>query len=164
MSRIKLLLPIIILLASCTKEVPETERKLAKSVDESQIRALIENFVNTYNSGDINSASRLFDENYQEITSDSLDIIGADAVRNELENFHKEYPEGKWSIKIDEIILSDGYANVICSGSFYMPDPVEKKMNPVHSERNIRILRKDKATGWKFYRYLSLPTFTFDEK
>jgi ketosteroid isomerase-like protein len=154
---------IFILITNCTKEVPEAERKLSKSVDEARVRNVIEKFVASYNSGDVRAASEQYDENFQEITSDSLDVVGIESVRTELIGYQRQYPDGKWQIKIDEVIISDGYAFAICSSSFLMPDPVEKRMNPIHSERSIRILRRDRNGSWKIFRYLALPTYSYDE-
>ena len=45
-----------------------------------------------------------------------------------------------------------------------MPDVIEKNLNPIYSEKGIRILKKQKDGSWKIYRYVSTPIFTYDQK
>ncbi len=157
-------IPIILLLffTACTKEVPESERKISKAVDEEAIRKLINHFYTAYNTGDIETAITLIDENYKGIVPDSEDVNGIENLTNELYQFKNEYPEGKWEFNIEELLIENNLAYVIMSGSFLMPDPIEKKMSPIYSERSIKILKKEKNEGWKIFRSLSFPTFTYN--
>ncbi len=159
-----LVLVFLIVISACTKEVPEAEKRPAKTADETAVRQVIENFVAAYNAGDLEAAVSLFDDAYLGILPDSVNIMGKSEVRNDLLQYLKQYPDGKWEMKIEEVNVSDGYAFAICNGSFLMPDPLEGKMNPIYSERSIRILKKDKYEGWKIYRFLGAPTFSYDNK
>ncbi|MEM3373453.1 MAG: nuclear transport factor 2 family protein [Candidatus Anstonellales archaeon] len=153
---------LILFVTACTKEVPESEKRIAKTAEEEAIRKLIDHFYTAYNSGDIETAVTLIDENYKGMAADSDDVIGVEALTNELYQYRKEYPEGKWEIKIEELSVENNLAYVIIYGSFLMPDPIEKKMNPIYSERSIKILKKDKNEGWKIFRSLSIPTLTYN--
>lgn len=156
------MLLLTVILFSCTKEVREDEKKSAKSADETAIREVIENYTTAYNAGDIETATEFFDTNYRAVVADSSDIIGTDDVREDLLQYRRQYPEGKWETKIEEVTIGDGYAYVFCASSFLMPHPIERKLSPIYSERSIRILRKEKNQGWKIFRFLATPTFTYD--
>jgi len=157
-------LTLLILVPSCTKDVPETEEKIAKTTDEDNARMTIQNFVDAYNINDLEKAMSFFDSDYKGVVADSDDLAGVGALRQELVNSQKKFPEGKWELMVDEINLSGEFAYLICSGSFLMPDVIEKKLNPVYSEKSIRILKKQKDGSWKIYRYVSTPIFTYDQK
>jgi ketosteroid isomerase-like protein len=75
----------------------------------------------------------------------------------------KHYPNGKWNIKCEEVNISGEFAYIMTIGSFMVFDPVEKKINPVYSERSIRILKKQKDGAWKIFRYIAVPAFTYDQ-
>ncbi|MEG8990445.1 nuclear transport factor 2 family protein [Ignavibacteria bacterium 4148-Me] len=152
----------ILFVTACTKEVPESEKRIAKTAEEEAIRKLIDHFYTAYNSGDIETAVTLIDENYKGMAADSDDVIGVEALTNELYQYRKEYPEGKWEIRIEELSVQNDLAYAIIYGSFLMPDPIEKRMNPIYSERSIKILKKDKNEGWKIFRSLSIPTLTYN--
>jgi len=154
----------LILIPACTKDVPETEKKIIKTADEENARKTIQSFVDAYNSKDLEKALFSFDLNYKGVVADSDNLAGVDALRNELVNSQKKFPEGIWKITIDEEIISGEFAYFICSGSFLMPDVIEKKLNPIYSEKSIRILKKQKDGSWKIYRYVSTPIFTYDQK
>jgi len=153
---------LILFITACTKEVPESEKKLAKTADEEAIRKLIDHFYTAYNSGDIETAVTLIDENYKGIAADSEEVVGVEALTNELYQYRKEYPEGKWEINIEELTVQNDLAYVIINGSFFVPGPSVEKMNPIYSERSIKILKKDKNEGWKIFRSLSVPTLTYN--
>lgn len=159
-----LILSILIIISACTKEVPENEKKLSKSLEGKYARETVENFINAYNSNDIEKAVSFFENDYKGIVSDSDDVVDIDALRNELLSYREQYPDGKWEIKFDEILISGELAYIFTSGSFLMPDPIEGKMNPIYSERAIRILKKQKNDGWKIFRYLAAPMFSYDQK
>lgn len=164
MRRSFLILSLIIIISGCTKEVPEGEKRLTKSIEETSVRKVIENYVAAYNSNDIEAAILFFDRDYRGIVADSNEIVGLDALKNDLLQYSKQYPDGKWEIKIDELNVFGDFAYALCSGSFLMPDPIEKKMNPIYSERGIRIFKKQKDDGWKIFRYVAAPTFSYDQK
>lgn len=159
-----LLISFLLIITACTKEVPEAEKKLSKSIEEKTVQETIENFIAAYNSDDIEKAASLFETNYIGVVADSDDVIGIEALRADLIHYRKQYPDGIWKITIDEILISGELAYVFTSGSFLMPDPIEKKMNPIYSERAIRILKKQKGDGWKIFRYLATPMFSYDQK
>ena len=154
----------LILIPACTKDVPEAEKKIIKTTDEDNARKTIQDFADAYNSKDLEKALSFFDLNYKGIVADSDDLAGVDALRNELINSQKKYPEGIWEIIIDEENISGEFAYFVCGGSFLMPDVIEKKMSPVYSEKSIRILKKQKDGSWKIYRYVATPIFTYDQK
>ncbi len=153
---------LITLLIGCTKEVPEAEKKLSKTIEEESVRKIINHYYTAFNSGDIETAVTLVDENYKGMAADSDDVIGVEALTNELYQYKNQYPEGKWEIQIEELSVQNDLAYVIIYGSFLMPDPIEKKMSPIYSERSIKILKKDKNEGWKIFRSLSVPTLTYN--
>lgn len=153
---------LIVVLVACTKEVPEAEKKISKTLEEENVRKLINHFYTAYNSGDIETAVSLIDTNYKGIASDSEDVNGIEAMTNELYQYRNEYPDGKWEINIEELFIENDLAYVIINGSFLMPDPIEKKMNPIYSERSIKILKRYKNEGWKIFRSFSIPTFSYN--
>ena len=160
--KIGFLLIMVLSFASCTKEVPERERKASKSTEELNVRKVIDNYFIAYNNGDIETAADLLDANYRGIVSDSIDISGIDAAKEDLLKYSKQYPHGSWETKIEEVTIGDTYSFVLCTSSFLMPNPVEHKPTPFYSERSMRVLRKDKISGWKIFRYLATPTYTYD--
>lgn len=153
-----------LIFSSCTKEVPEADRRQTKSAEEISAQKTIENFFAAYNSNDIETAISNCDVDYKGVVRDSDDLGNVAALKNDLIQYRKQYPEGKWEIKIDELNISGDFAYAVCSGSFMMYDPIEKKMNPIYSERSIRILKKQKNDGWKIYRYIGSPMFSYDSK
>jgi len=158
------ILMFLVLITSCTKDVPETEKKIIKTADEDNARKTIQNFVDAYNVNDLEKAMSFFDYDYKGVVADSDDLAGVAALRQELTNSQKKFPEGKWEIIIDEINISGEFTYLICNSSFLMPDVIEKKLNPIYSEKSIRILKKQKDGSWKIYRYVSTPIFTYDQK
>lgn len=157
-----LLLIISLIAISCTKEVPERERKSKESAEEINIRKTIDNYFSAYNAGDVETAADLLDQGYRGIVSDSVDINGIEEAKDDLLKYVRQYPKGQWDTKIEEITLGDGYAFVLCTSSFTIPGPVDGK-NPIYSERSMRVLKRDKIRGWKIFRYLAAPTFTYDD-
>jgi len=161
----KLLFASLLLITSaCTKEVPETEKKFSKSFEEKSAKETVDNFISAYNSGDIDKALSFIDANYKGFAADSDNIEGLESFRTDLNHYRKQYTEGKWEIKFDEVTVAGEIAYVLTSGSFLMPDPIEKKMSPIYSERALRILKKQKNDGWKIYIYMATPMFSYDEK
>lgn len=163
----KNIIPVIlvfILAISCTKDVPEYERRSAKSLEESAVKEVINQFYFTYNSGDVESAGNLLDENYKAILPDSTEINGIEEAISDLFEYRKQYPDGKWEVTIDEVSFNSELAYVISTSSFVTPNPIENKLSPIYSEKSIRILTKNKNKSWKIFRYLAVPTFTYDNK
>ncbi|MHB8905763.1 MAG: YybH family protein [Melioribacteraceae bacterium] len=164
MWRSLLILSTVVFISACTKQVPEGDKKASRSSEEIAVEQTITNFVEAYNSNDIDKAVTFFESDYKGVVSDSDDVVGLDMLKNDLTQYKKQYPGGKWEIKIDEVNISGELAYVFTSGSFLMPDPIEDKMSPIYSERAIRILRKKKNDGWSIFRYLATPTFSYDNK
>lgn len=163
MRKLFLILIIFTFVYGCTKDVPENEKRISKSIEEEAIRATIKEFVTAYNNNDIEKAVSLFDKNYKGVAIDSDDFSGIEALRSELTLYRKEYPAGNWEISVDEINISGDYAYILSSGSFLMPDIIDKKMNPTYSEKSIRILKKNKDGNWKIFRFVAAPTFSYDK-
>lgn len=153
---------LLILLLSCTKEVPESEKNISKSVEETQVREVVDKFYQAYNSNDIETAISFFDNDYKGIAEDSNDVVGIAMLEDELYNFRKQYPEGEWKIEIEEVSVQNNLGYVITKGSFYVPDPVEGGISPQYSERCIRILKNIKNEGWKIFRAFSVPMYSYD--
>ncbi len=153
---------IALIFSACTKEVKENEKISAKTVEEALIRELIDNYTHAYNTGDIESAIELIDANYRGIVADSSDVLGKEGLHDDLLQYKRQYPDGKWETKIEEVVIGNDYAYVFSSSSFLMPHPIEQNLSPIYSERSVRILKKEKTQGWKIFRYLATPTFTYD--
>lgn len=151
----------LLILISCTKEVPEAEKNISKSVEENQVREVVDKFYSAYNNNDIVTAISFCDSDYKGIATEADDVAGTSMLEDELYNFRKQYPEGKWKIVIEEVSVQNSLAYIITQGSFMVPDPVEGEA-PQYSERCIRILRHVKNEGWKIYRAFSVPMFSYD--
>jgi ketosteroid isomerase-like protein len=149
-------------LASCTKEVPERNKKVIKSSEGVLVASTITGFVDAYNQNDLESAASLLDDNYKGIVADSEETVNAKTTINELKHYRKQYPEGKWEIEIEEVFVSGDYAYTITKASFLVPGPIQGSVNPIFSERSIRILKKQKDDTWKIYRYIAAPTLSHD--
>jgi len=154
----------LLFLFGCTKEIPESEKRILKTNEEEPIRQLVNNFVSSYNNNNIENALSFFDSNYKGVVADSDDFAGMNALREELTRYKKNYPDGKWQIEIDEINISVDYAFLLTCSSFLMPDVIENDMSPAYTERGIRIIKKNKDGNWKFYRYSAMPAFSYDKK
>ncbi len=152
----------LLLLYSCTKEVPEGGKKGAKTSDDVSISKTIEGFFNSYNSNNFDSLAVMFDVDYKGFIPDSDDAVAVLSTINDLKQYRRRYPDGKWEYKIEEINSGGEYAEVLTTASFMMPGPASGKLNPTYSERSIRILKKQKDDGWKIYRYMAIPTFSYD--
>jgi ketosteroid isomerase-like protein len=153
---------LLIILFSCTKEIPESNRKISKSAQENSVRAVVENYFLAFNNQDVESALFFIDPDYRGVVYDSSDIVGADALFADLSKNKNLFDGGKWSNEIEEIIVSGGIAYVRAASSFLKYDPIEKKDNPVYSEKSFRILRKQKDDSWKIFRYIAVNSFTFE--
>lgn len=150
------------LLISCTKEVPESNKKTAKNADDVAITKTIDEFFLCYNSNNIDSLSFYMDEDYKGFIPDSDDAVGALSTMNDLKQYRKRYPDGRWEYKIEEINVGGDIAEVLTTASFMNPGPISGKLNPLYSERSIRILKRHKEDGWKIFRYIAIPTFSYD--
>lgn len=153
---------LLILIFSCTKEIPESSRKISKSTQENSVREVVENYFLAFNNQDIESALFFIDTEYRGVVYDSSDIIGADALFAELSKNKNLFEGGKWSNEIEEIIVSGSIAYVRTTSSFLKFDPIEKKDNPVYTEKSFRILKKQKDDSWKIFRYIAVNSFTYD--
>ncbi len=163
MKRSLSILLLILVMISCTKEVPEGTKKISKSADEVNAAKTVEDFFTAYNSNDVEKAISYCDTDYKEAIPDSDDVVGIDGLRNDLVRYRKQYPDGKWEIKIEEVTASGDFAYVMSKGSFMMPSPIAGNINPNYSERSIRILKRQKEGKWKIFRYIGVPTFSYDD-
>jgi len=154
----------VILLFSCTKEVPENNKKIIRSVDDVSISKTIDGFFSSYNSSNFDSLAFYLDADYKGFIADSDDAVGPQSTINDLKQFRRRYSEGKWEYKIEEINTSGDFAEVLTTASFMMPGPAKGSLNPAYSERSIRILKKQKDDGWKIFRYIAIPTFSYDSE
>jgi ketosteroid isomerase-like protein len=153
---------LLFIVVSCTKEVPESEKNIVKSVNENEIKALINNHASYFNSGDVNSSLIMFSDDYSEYIPDSDAPVDLSVLENNLLNFRSQNPEGKLSITVEDLFISNDLAAAQTFTSYLVPDPIEGKLNPAYSERSIKLLRKDKNTGWKIFRSLSSTAFSYD--
>lgn len=153
---------LLVIIFGCTKEIPESNRKISKSAQENSVREAVENYFLAFGNQDIESALFFIDTDYRGVVYDSSDITGADALFADLSKNKNLFDGGKWSNEIEEIIVSGSIAYVRAKSSFLKYDPIEKKDNPVYSEKSFRILRKQKDESWKIFRYIAVNSFTFD--
>lgn len=163
MKRFLSIMSLMLMLISCTKEVPEGTKRVSKSADEINAARIVEDYFAAYNSNDIEKAISFCDSDFKEVLPDSDDVVGIDGLKNDLALYKKQYPEGKWEISIEEVMVSGDLCYVMAKGSFMMPGISTENMNPVYSERSIRILKRQKDNKWKIFRYIAVPTFTYDK-
>lgn len=163
MNRSLSILLLILVMISCTKEVPEGTKRISKSADEINAAKTVEDFFSAYDSNDIEKAISFCDFDYEEVIPDSDDVVGIDGLKNDLARYRKQYPDGKWEIKIEEVTVSGDFAYVMCRSSFMMPKPTAGNMNPNYTERSIRILKRQRDGKWKIFRYIGVPTFSYDD-
>ena len=162
MKRLILIISLVLLIAGCTKQIPEGEKKISKTAEENNVINTIDGFISAYNSNDIKKVLSFFDNDFKGVIPDSDNVVGLTEVKNAFNSLMKHYPDGKWNIKCEEVNISGEFAYIMTFGSFMVFDPVEKKINPVYSERSIRILKKQKDGTWKIFRYIAVPAFTYD--
>ncbi|MCL4549581.1 MAG: nuclear transport factor 2 family protein [Bacteroidetes bacterium] len=162
MKRSLSILILIVIAVSCTKEVPEGTKKVTKSADEINAAKTVEGFFSAYNSNDIEKAISFCDPEFKEVVPDSDDVVKLDGLRNDLLRYKKQYSDGKWEVSIEEVTVSGDMGYVMTKGSFMMPGVGAAKLNPVYSERSIRILKRQKDGKWKIFRYIAVPIFTYD--
>lgn len=162
MKKYFLFLMLILISAACTKEVPEGTKKLSKSADEINAGKTVEDFYDAYNSNNLDNAIALCEADFKEVLPDSDDMIKIDGLKNDLARYKKQYPEGKWEVTVEEVTVSGEMGYITAKESFMMPGISTGSMNPVYSERSIRILKRQKDGKWKIFRYIAVPTFTYD--
>lgn len=162
MKRYLSFLLIIVFAVSCTKEVPEGTKKISKSADEVSAEKTVKDYFDAYNSTDIEKAISFCDPDFKEVLPDSDDIVKIEGLKNDLLRYQKQYPKGKWDVTYEEVTVSGDMGYVMTKGSFMMPGIKAGSMNPVYSERSIRILKRQKDGKWKIFRYIAVPTFTYD--
>ena len=160
----KNLVPLLIIISfvvSCTKEVPESEKKIARSTSENEIKSLIDSFVVSFNSGEFDKMHLYFAADYSGYIPDSDTAISLTEYKNELQKLHDRYPDGKLQVNVEDINVSEELAAVQTFSSFMTYDPIEGKSSPLSSERSIKLLRKAKNDGWKIIKSLSIPAFSY---
>ncbi len=162
MKRFLSILTLMLMLISCTKEVPEGAKRVSKSEEEMNAARTIEDYFAAYNSGDIEKAISFCDFEFKEILPDSDDVVRINGLKNDLVRYKKQYPDGKWEISIEEVMISGDLGYVMAKGSFIMPGVNARNINPIYSERSIRILKRQKNNKWKIFRYIAVPTFTYN--
>jgi ketosteroid isomerase-like protein len=156
MQRIFFAVTMALLLSACTKEVPENDKKLTKSVDEKNIQETIDNYYSALNSGDIEKAASFVDYNFRGVLQDMSEIIGINSFTNNLRLAQKKFLGWKWEIKFNEINVFGDYAYSITSASILVNNKAIKKLNDVCSEKAIRILKRQKNGGWKIFRFIAV--------
>lgn len=162
MRKLFLFILLIVFAVSCTKEVPETEKKSAKAAYEKDIRKIIETYADTFNSGNTENAFMLFAEDFKAVVPDSDNALDLATYKNNLQRFRKQYPDGKLQITIEEVFVSEELGAVQLFTSYMAPDVLNGKLAPIYSERSIILLRKIKYDGWKIFRSLGTPAFSYD--
>lgn len=163
MKKIYVLLLLSLLFYSCTKEVPETEKKLSRTVSTNEIKQLFENFTSDVNSNNLDKIDSYFDGDFSSFVQDADSAVDLNSYKTNLVNFQKQYPAGKLQTNIEDIFVSEDLAAAQVFVSYMINDPVEKGMSPVYSERSIKLLRKSKIdNSWKIFRSLSTPAFSYD--
>lgn len=158
------LVVLILLLSSCTKEVPEYERKLNSNVDENEVRKKIESYAESYNAGNPDALSNIFDESYVRITPEENDLVGIESFEKEISNYMSQYPGGKWKINIEQVDVSGELASVTTRSIFEMKYSGSDLPSTVYSERSLYILKKHREGTWKIARSMSFPTYTYTDK
>jgi hypothetical protein len=153
---------LIVFVVSCTKEVPETEKKSAKTTYEKDIRKIFEAYADNFNSGNTEEVFVSFAENFKAVVPDSDNALDLTMYKDNLKRFRKQYPAGKLQITIEEIFVSEELGAVQLFTSFMAPDVLDGKLAPVYSERNIILLHKIKYDGWKIFRSLGTPAFSYN--
>jgi hypothetical protein len=156
MQRIFIAVTIVLLLSACTKEVPENDKKLLRSIDEKNVQETIDNYYSAINSGDIEKAASFIDYNFRGVMPDMSEIIGINAFKNNLGSAQIKYQGWKWEIKYNEINILGDYAYSITSASILVNNKAIKKMNDICSEKTIRILKRQKTDGWKIFRSVAV--------
>jgi ketosteroid isomerase-like protein len=162
MRKIFILLLLTIFAVSCTKEVPETEKKSSKATYEKDIRKIIETYADNFNAGKTEDSFILFSEDFKAVVPDSDNALDLTTYKDNLKRFKKQYPTGKLQITIEEVFLSEELGTVQLFTSYLAPDVLDGKLSPVYSERSILIFRKIKYDGWKIIRSLGTPAFSYD--
>jgi len=150
----------LIFISGCTKEVPESDRKLVKTIDETTIHKIIENYYTSLNAGDIETAVSLHDSEFKAAIQDEDSTINFEQFENELYELRDQYLDGKWDFEVEEVSAQNDIAYVITKASFFLPDSIGIESSPVYSERSIRILKKNKPDGWKIFRVFSVQIFS----
>ena len=161
MKKFILLAMLIAFTASCTKEVPESEKKIARSTSEKEVTSLIDSFVVSFNSGIFEKMPSYFTNDYGGYTPDSDTALGPAQYKNELQKLRNRYPDGKLQVNVENVYVSEDLAAVQTFSSFMTFDPIEGKLSPLSSERSLKLLRKTKNDGWKIFKSLSVPAFSY---
>ena len=64
MKKLVIVLSLILFTAGCTKQTPEADKKVSKSIEENNIINTIDSFISAYNSHDIEKTVSFLDLNY----------------------------------------------------------------------------------------------------
>ncbi|MCK9279553.1 MAG: nuclear transport factor 2 family protein [Melioribacteraceae bacterium] len=155
---------LMLLVGACTKEVPEYERKINSNVDENEVRKKIESYAESYNSGNPDALSNIFDESYVRITPEENDLVGLESFEKEITNYMSQYPGGKWKINIEQVDVSGELASVTTRSVFEKNYEGSDLPSTVYSERALYILKKHREGTWKIARSMSFPIYTYSEK
>lgn len=149
-------------LISCTKEVPEFEKKVAKNKSENEVRKIINDFQINFNDGKAEEAVLFFDENFSAYLPEVDTPINLLNYKNDILNFRLQRPGGKITIEIEDVFADQELAAAQILTSYMDWDPIENKQSPVYSERSVILLKRNKLESWKIFRQLSTTAFTFD--
>ena len=155
MQRLFIVLSAVLLLSACTKEVPESDKKMAKSIDDKNVQETIDSYYHALNSGDIEKAASLMDNNFRGILPDMSEITGINSFKDNLKLFLAKYPGCKWDVKTTEINTYGDIAYSSTTASMTVNNQTTKKID-IYTEKAVRILKKQKNDGWKFFRFITL--------
>ena len=151
-----------ILLTACTKEVPETEKKSTRSANENDIRNLFLTLESSYNDGVFEKTISEYTNDFCAYDPDSDSSVNLIDYKNELAGYKNRNQESRLKINIEGIFISDDLAAVQTFSSFMMYNPIEKKYSATSSRRSINLLRKIRNDGWKIFRSLSIPAYSYE--
>ena len=162
MRNVLLLFAFLFLLSSCTKEVPESEKKTTKYIVDFEVRKVIDNISTHFNSREIDSALTSFSKDYSEFVPDADSARSLNVLKNDWQNFISQNPKGEMQTIIEDVFVSEGLAAVQTFTSYMVINPLDGKLIPAYSERSIKLLRNSKDENWKIFRSLSSTAFSYD--
>ena len=155
MKNIVLLISIVMFVSACTKEVPETGKKLTKEIGEKEINEIFDQFTSNFNDGRLDSAFSFYSQDFTAYGPHFDSTVNLEKFTDDIKSYRMQNADKKLIIKIEDISLSEELAAVQSLDSFYAFDPVENKMVPVFSEKSIWLLKKNKSGNWKIFKVLS---------
>jgi hypothetical protein len=95
MKKLIIVISVILFTVGCTKQTPEGEKKISKSIEENNVISTINNFISAYNSHDIEKTISFLDLNYKGIVVDSDNVVDVTEAKNAFYNLMKHYPDGR---------------------------------------------------------------------